>query len=510
MSSRRSSLPRLLLLVLPACATHAAFADGKFFRRLEVTDEPGIRAQRAVLAFKDGVETLIVQSDVDGSGPAYGWLLPLPAEPTAIEPCPANTLNALAGVVQPGAADLPWSFVVFSLILLLLTVATCLDHLRQKAPGAPRTSPAGMVVAVVFGLFLASLLLPSLSRGRSPSGGVEVLRTAKAGVYDVTVIQGPTAEAVRSWLMSNGFACPPSASASLRDYVADGWCFLAAKVSPEAHGTVTHHPLRVAFPAARAVYPLRLTGSDSAPIQLDLFAIGERRASASGMQTWVSDTYTRDRGYHTFDAFECELPAMFESGGNSWSRIAIPAVSALMWPGCVVTRLHARLGAADMQHDLTLAWLDSRPVRARLYSVGGAVGWSGGAAAIALAASVAWFTWVAVRSGWSLRMMIRRRLAHAIGLALLVGAVGYAMLEVVPTQDADRHAVQSMTSVWVHYAVLSRLAQEPPTAPFPEAYRKLLGEYGAGASLDGAAELDRPGDFRIDATENGWRLTIID
>jgi len=136
-------LPRLLVLALVACSADSVIADGKFFRRLEVADEPGIQAQRAVVAFRDGIETLIVQSDVAGKDSSYGWVLPLPAEPTSIEPCQANSLNALGSVVRPEVAEFPLGILVFSFFVALITVAVCIDYLRR--PSSASTCAAGCV-----------------------------------------------------------------------------------------------------------------------------------------------------------------------------------------------------------------------------------------------------------------------------------------------------------------------------------------------------------------------------
>ncbi|UCG15869.1 MAG: DUF2330 domain-containing protein [Phycisphaerales bacterium] len=511
MNSARSLLSRVLVLVLIICSVDSVFADGKFFRRLEVADEPGIRAQRAVIAFKDGIETLIVQSDVEGEDTSYGWLLPLPAKPTSIEPCQANSLNALGGVVQPEIADTPRSFLAFSIVFMLILVAACIDHVRLKARGTVRTSPARVLLGVVVVLLLAMLLLPSLIITRGGlSGGVDVLQTVKAGVYDVTIIKGQTGEAVRDWLASNGFASPPSASAIIQDYVSSGWCFLAAKVSPEASGTSTHHPLKVAFPTSQAVYPLQLTGSDGDPVRLDLFVIADRRASAAAMRTWVCDSYGRGEHYHRFEEFVCEVPPIYKGRQRPFSRIGIPAVSELMWPGCVVTRLHARLDASDMREDLSLRWLAPKPMRVTLHGLGGAVAWSAAVGAIALGLSFAWFTRTAVKRGWSWQMLIRRRLVFAVLAGLLMGAARYATLETVPMKATGRQELRSMVALSAHRHALQQLAANLPESPFPVAYRDLLMASESSEALQEGTDLDKPGDFKIEATDGGWRLTIID
>ena len=511
MDSLRLLLPKLLLLLLLVCSSDSVFADGKFFRRLEVADEPGIQAQRAVVSFKDGTETLIVQSDVAGEDTSYGWLLPLPAEPTSIEPCQANSVNALGGIVRPEVAEYPATFLVFSFVLMLAMVAVCLDHLRSKARGVVRTSPVTILLGVVVVLLVALLMLPTLSRSRGLAGGVDVLQTVKAGVYDVTTIKGQTGKAVEQWLASNGFASPPLAATIIQEYVSSDWCFLAAKVSTESSGTVTHHPLKVTFPASQVIYPLKLTGSDGEPIQLDLFVIADRQACAAGMKTWVCDAVDRDANRYTqFEDYACELPPVYKGRHAMVSRIGIPAVSELMWPSCVVTRLHGRLDASDMREDLSLTWSAPKPMRATLHSQGGAIGWGAAIAMIVLALSFGWFTRAAVKRGWSWQIMLRRRLAACVVLGLLVGGAPYAMLEIVPVESTGREAVRSMIAASAHRCALHELSKNPPKLPFPEAYRALVMADRPDETTDEGADLDKPGDFKIEATADGWRLTIID
>jgi len=512
MKSLRSLLRLLLVLVVAGCAVDACLADGKYFRRLEVADEPGIRAQRAVVAFKDGVETLIVQSDIEGEDTSYGWLLPLPAEPTSIEPCQRNSLNALGGSLEPEIADTPWAFLSFSIFLALVVIAFCIARLYLESHSSVWIPAAGLTLTAVVIFVLVTLLLPiELGVAHELSGGINVLQTVKAGVYDVAVIQGETGEAVGNWLTSNGFASPPSASAIIDDYVADNWCFLAAKVSPDASGMSTHHPLKVTFPASEAVYPLRLTGSDGDPIQLDLYVIGERRASAAAMQTWVSGSYDRAKGTHSsFWEFVCEVPPIYWSKDVPYSPIGIPSVTSLMWPGCVLTRLHARLDAMDMQEDLSLTWRDAKPVRITLYNVRSAVGWSSCVASVTFSLAIVLFTWAGARKGWSWRVLLRRRLAPALLLGLLVGGGRYATLEIVPVKTEGKEATSPSIPFSAHWHVLSQLAQEPPEQPFPEAYRDLLLHRDLSHALDQASDFEKPGDYMIEATEDGWRLTIID
>lgn len=490
------------------CAALPVFADGKFFRRVDVADEPGIVAQRAVVAFKDGVETLIVQSDVQGDDSTFGWILPLPAEPTSIAPCPPSSLNVLNQIIRPRIAVSPKSILILSVLAAMAVIAVCASHLRERRHPM-RTSPFRIALGVAVALVVVMMFLPTLGH-RISARTAEVLQNARAGIYDVTVIRGDTAEEITHWLNTNGFAYPPSAASVIEEYVSQDWCFLAARIAQDAAGEVTHHPLKVAFAAAEAVYPMKLTGSDGEPVQLDLYVIGEEQASVGGMRVWHCDTYYPRDLENPFREYVGHRPAVYSPGGSP--VVGIPAVSSLMWPGCTLTRLRGRLSASDMARDVTFQWSAPKPFRATLFNQARAIGWSACITAVALAVSFALFTWSASRRGWTWQVTRRRGMPAAAGIAVALGAAFYLWVDVVPFSfyywSAD--AMRMARSRSVHRDVLDSLSQAPADAPFPDAYRGQLANMHSDRWVAETDDPVNPGDYRIDETDEGWLLTIID
>ena len=104
MSKLATVLAACLLLVL----AHAAYADGKYFRPIALdNDNPDMPSQRALLVWREGVETLVVESAVDSQSPALAWIMPLPAAPTKIEQISPGLFPTLENASAPVVKDEP-------------------------------------------------------------------------------------------------------------------------------------------------------------------------------------------------------------------------------------------------------------------------------------------------------------------------------------------------------------------------------------------------------------------
>lgn len=512
--ARRCTLSMWLAFLCIGTAGSVAFADGKFFTTPQVVDEPGIQSQRAVVAFRDGVETLIVQSDLTADGETLGWILPVPAEPTAIAACTPNCLKQLSNAVQPRiGAGLPSQTFAAVIVLAGALLAWVLDRRRQQQARRGR-SFLSILVLIITALLALVALLPTLAttQGTAVTAGVDVLQATRAGVYDVSVIRGDTAQAVQDWLTTNGFACPPAAVAVLQEYVQDGWCFLAARISPEATGEITHHPLRVTFPTKDAVYPLRLTGVGAAPIQLDVFVIAERQAAARELRTWFADTLRRQYGPYDFTPYYVyETPPLYTARTADDVILGIPDVTNLMWPNCVLTRLHGRLSASAMRDDLRIVWRDVQPTQATVFSRSVARQWSGFAALVATVLVFGWSLRTASRRNWSGWTLIRRRGLAAIVCAIAIGGGTYLLMDVVPVNGSIRTGLRLLVADQVHRRVLADLYRQRSVEDVPAAYREAF--IGRSASWGHESnQLSEPGDYYLTADADGAnrRITILD
>jgi hypothetical protein len=529
LSSARAWYALQLACLLVLCQTQIVAADGKFVAPLTVAESPNIVTQRAAVIFRDGVETLIVQSDVDGVGSDVAWLLPLPAEPTSIEACSPNTLKALntlvnVKVISPQAWPVATSALsAISLILL------CLAHRRHRVSGVKgRLAPEEKLLASIAlgSVFVAMVLLPALGTvgygGRSAGNGIELLQMKRAGLYETVVLKGETAEALEKWLSDNGFKAPASATEVIDSYIDQDWCFLAAKVSSKADSLLSHHPLKVVFPVDEAVYPMRLTGVDAEPMDLELYVISDREASVPGMSTWVCDVYHELKndekqhraGYWTdeyLEQYQSSMPPMF-AGQHSRRTLGIPELSTSMWDGCVLSRLHGRMSAQDMNKDIRFGWKEPNLGKARLYTHRSALISSACWGILAMGVAFIPMTVIAVKRRWSLQAILRKSLPVVLVVAVTCCGARYLLAEVVPARQSNFFNWEARDKIGFHVTVLSNAAQEYPDLPFPEAYQKLLQDLadrddkGVPEVVDPLAE---PGDVKIEATDDGWDVTIL-
>lgn len=499
-----------LLTVLSLAST--CLADGKFFGPVDIVDPPEIESQRAVISFRDGVETLIVQSDLSGSGSGgdtIGWVLPLPAAPSEIEACHPNALAPLNRLIAPHVVQRSSGILVWGVLLLMAMLVICANAMaRARGESVPLVLTLGMLLLIAM---VGVLFMPSLGvRGRV-SAGVDLIAAKRVGVYNVSVIQSRRGADVSDWLTSNGFASPPAVSSVISDYASDGWCFLTAKVAPSEGKGVTHHPLRVSFPIESPVYPMRLTGVDAEPILLDLYVIGEKRARSDVLDTWVCDRFVRNEKYGVFHNIVATAPDVYD-GRETRHRIGLADISRVMWDDCVLTRLRGSLSPGQMQRDITIEWQEPEPFLAVFHTRKAALWMSAGIAVIVWAVLIGVGTSAAVRHSWTQAELMRRRVWPGLVVALVIGGIRYSTLGVVDTTPAGRAWYRELISTRAHRDAVEQLRDEPPGDDFATHYRKLLedNDRGDAEGKQAVSDLTDPGDYSIQRTEGGWLLTVLD
>ena len=270
----RTLLP-VLLVAAGFLAPMASWADGKVFPSVAVPESVRIPDQRAILSWSKGVERLVIETRFLGRGSNFAWVVPLPSPPV-VEPVSTGLFTTLTQLMQPKVVHAPLHYWLFGVLVTPIVAAGLSGRVRLR--------DLAIVVAIL--LVLASMLLPSLATAkagvRAGAGLVEILDHQRAGVFESTTLTGRDPAAVRQWLTQNGYQMPPGVEPVIRDYLSEGWVFVASRVhrSLETNGPSALHPLQFTFPTQNPVYPLRLTGVGNGDLEVDLFVFGEERAKA--------------------------------------------------------------------------------------------------------------------------------------------------------------------------------------------------------------------------------------
>ncbi len=441
-----------------------AGADGIFVPP-EAVDDPKIPVQRAIVSYRAGVETLIVESTVDGDAETYGWILPVPSEPASVTACGPGTLETMGRLVKPRVIHARLT------IFVILGALTAVFALRSRA---------GFFV----GLGVTGLLILAAMRLLGSGAGVvvppaPVVSTSRVGHYDVTILRPDSGPAVAGWLRSNGFVLSAAHEPAIAELTSMGWYFVAARIVRSDTGPLTPHPLRVVFPTREPIYPMRLTAVSSGPVRLDLFVVGDRQAEVRGLETRFCDRFM-ERAADPVVGLRARGSVM--TGSLTGIRIGHPEVVASMWSSCVVTHLR---GEVTRPEDLRVEWSDDPPrvhtVLSRPYL-------------IELSGAVAvWTLAVAIGHSWRQGVRHSRTVGVGVGLAVLLGggiaAAGFAFRPVVD----------------VTYRPLSDIAREQARMDLYRAAATQPG--GARDRIEEARERARDPEFGVEGdVPYGWTM----
>ena len=180
-------VPLLAALLTPA----AALADGMFVVPKFVWDkhkdinEP---TQKAILVFDAGREDLILQVKYEGPVDEFGWLIPVPTQPT----------------VQKGSMKCFYELSQYTQ--------------RHFEPPVYETRSKGMDLAPA-------------SAGAIPEPPVKVIEIKTVGDYEIAVLSTKDSGALAKWLDTNQFYFPADKTDVLDGYVKQQWYFIAVKIN---------------------------------------------------------------------------------------------------------------------------------------------------------------------------------------------------------------------------------------------------------------------------------------
>jgi hypothetical protein len=462
---------RLLTLLAFLFTAVSGWADGMVMGSYALPANVRIPDQRALIQFSNGVERLVIETRFTGAGTNFAWVVPLPSPPV-IEEASTGLFPTLQCIFQPRLwHDVPHYFQWF---MGLLAGGYLLRYVRRNSPmtigdvlaclcGAlavfGETPLRGMgSVAVLLGLLnvvdnvrnrgscasrlffysffivitamLAGMMLPTLGRaggGVSNSPAVSVLDRKLVGVFDTATISSRDPAALQGWLKANGFAAPASRSQAIAGYVKDGWVFVAAKIRRDdpALQTATPHPLSFTFATTNAVYPMRLTGIDNGPVQVELYVFGAGRADTPHfkVERCAMPVYPKLPLHHGIESMSVEDL----KPNPDVLQIAHPLLRKWVDGSAVATKLSATLSPDEMRDDIWISWKPFSEKKSFRFSREGAMiyaaNWGSGLIAFGLLAAFVFGPGSAARAKHPAKII---RLVLCSGV--LLSAIVYGLL----------------------------------------------------------------------------------
>ncbi len=213
--------------------------------------------------------------------------------------------------------------------------------------------------------------------------GVKIEAQFEVGEYQIVILSAKDAAGLDGWLRAEKYQIPPGAEPLLRPYVESGMKFFVAKVDPKkvtfAKGMATLSPLRFHYDSEEFSLPIRLGLANSNGTQdliVNILARSQRYEVANYKNVTIPTnldvkpeartrfgefyaalfdrTLEKNPGAvvteYAWDAMTCDPCPGPTLDGSDLATLGTDVIGD--GAGMVLTRLHARYGAADMKEDL--------------------------------------------------------------------------------------------------------------------------------------------------------------
>ena len=175
--------------------------------------------QKAVVYFQNDVETLVLSIKFQGDAKDFAWIIPVPAKPS----------------VEKAREDL-------------------FENLEELTSSF--LSRSG----------IKKQLYTGLSEEENPTA-VTVWETKKIDIYETSVLSSTSSRALQKWLENNHYAYPKTYEYLLREYIDDGWFFVAVKIDTSVEPTIASQklksghaaPLKLTFNTTQPIYPMKIS-----------------------------------------------------------------------------------------------------------------------------------------------------------------------------------------------------------------------------------------------------------
>jgi hypothetical protein len=151
-------------------------------------------------------------------------------------------------------------------------------------------------------------------------GGVVVIAQEVVGPYETVQLAAQDPNALKNWLITNGYDLPPDISPIVDAYVAEGFGFLALKLVP-GQGIDSMRPVRVTSLGATPVLPLRMVAAGTGQTTpITLWVMGEGRYEAANFPNFTINEQDLVWNWDTQSSNYAQLKqdAITASQGRAW------------------------------------------------------------------------------------------------------------------------------------------------------------------------------------------------
>jgi hypothetical protein len=372
MKTKSIQIILVFLFVLAVC--EFSFADG--FYVPEVRQKlPDIPVQRALIKYRDGTETLIIESTLNGSGKNFGWVIPVPGEPFRFEKFSPGLLKTLSIQIGPKINHFRPDRGIFGLpIMVFLAIWMAIGCFSVVLWGKKGFFS---FLLLLFVLFFGIPLLITYKAAPGSTSLVDSLLEIKhreiVGNYEIFVLEVEDGLEFDQWLQDNRLRSFPERAIPIIDhYIADGWYFVVARLQTTGDGISTPHPVLLEFETDSPVYPMQLTALPDKSVHLELFVIAEEEAIPINydLRQVYCDSFEYNKFYirNLSASDKAFVPATLYKYGEG---IAHADALKVMWSGCVVTKFAGKISSSKMRDDMFFEFETPSPYQMQLYTAKG-------------------------------------------------------------------------------------------------------------------------------------------
>jgi len=326
-----------VLFICNTCCPGNEIFDGK------ATIIPNIPYEAEILRFKDGEETLIIQSNIHFEKDIKcGWIIPLPDETNIIEPFSSGAINTLTFCFSPVInRDIIWNFVYLSTVLIIINIIV----LRLKNISFKLCIALLIITGLIFVLLI---IIPLSLRGRECGNnetftifnerydsGILNHNSGIIGSYKFDILKADNHQKLNDWLKENDFnLLNEKEELIIKYYIHNNWKFAMVR-----HNGVTGEfyakpqPICFTFDTEVPVYPIRINRFPHKQSDVYLYVIADQKAKIGGFKSIFSDEIISDLNNPIFS----EDGIIWRSKNYEYRATGHKSLLPLFWDGCILT-----------------------------------------------------------------------------------------------------------------------------------------------------------------------------